>query len=350
MAISFKDTATRHQVFIERYGAGLGNRFHKEMAKTYKRIQQLLLDVNPETARAAQLRQLQLDAEQMLSTGYKKASTDLILELNDLANNEAKWAQSLILQGSSAVAPVLPSPQQIRAAYTTKKFEASPRSRVDLEQAINNLGSKQSARARTAISDGFLLGETNEQIAKRIAQEEIISRAQARTLARTATNHVANVSRTETYAGNRDIVQEYEWVATLDSRTTLVCASRDGKRYPVTGDNPRPPAHYNCRSTTVPLIDPKYDLGAKVKGERPQVGAKGAGTTSAKTTFGSWLNKQPASFQDEYFSKFTDGPEKAKLFRKGKLKIDKFVDANGAEYNLDQLKALNPIEFDNSGL
>lgn len=45
----------------------------------------------------------------------------------------------------------------------------------------------------------------------------------------------------------------YMWVSVLDSVTTQICRTRNGRVY-LRNEGPLPPAHYNCRSTTVPLI------------------------------------------------------------------------------------------------
>lgn len=185
----------------------------------------------------------------------------------------------------------------------------------------------------------------NDEIAKTIQEQTRLAKNQATALARTGTNYVSNKTRQEVYQNNRDIIEQYEWVATLDARTTAVCSSRDGVKYNFGENNPEPPAHYNCRSTTVPVVAEEFRSKPKKTPQRPAVGAKGAGTVSAKQTYGTWLRGQPAAFQDEYFSKFKNGAAKAKLFRKGGLKIDKFVDTNGAEYSLADLERLNPIEF-----
>ena len=183
------------------------------------------------------------------------------------------------------------------------------------------------------------------EISKRLTSLGKITSNQANTLARTMTNHTSQIARSQTAAANADVLDGVRWLSTLDDRTTLTCAGRDGTIYPVNSDYPQPPAHYNCRSTINLVVNPEFDLAAKVTGERPQVGADGSGTTSAKTTFGGWLKSQPASFQDEYFSKFPDGEARAKLFRSGGLKIDRFTDSQGAIYSLDKLRELNPIEF-----
>ena len=54
---------------------------------------------------------------------------------------------------------------------------------------------------------------------------------------------------------------------------------------------------------------------------------------NAKLTYGAWLKKQPQALQDEVL-----GVERAKLFRSGKVSIQRFTDDTGKVYTLEQLK------------
>ncbi len=49
-------------------------------------------------------------------------------------------------------------------------------------------------------------------------------------------------------------IEQYEWVSILDSRTSEICRARSGQRY-FYGNGPLPPAHPNCRSSIVPVVD-----------------------------------------------------------------------------------------------
>lgn len=70
----------------------------------------------------------------------------------------------------------------------------------------------------------------------------------------------------------------YDWISVLDGKTTRICIDRDGNRYQV-GKGPIPPAHVNCRSTTVPVH-------------------KDAAPTSA-INFGMWASNQPEEFVND---------------------------------------------------
>jgi hypothetical protein len=138
---------------------------------------------------------------------------------------------------------------------------------------------------------------------------------------------------------NSDVLEGYRFIATLDSRTTLICASNDQKVFPI-GAGPMPPLHWGCRSATIPAVSPEFDVGSKLHGERPAIGGKGVTQVSGRTTYGSWLKKQPTEFIDEAL-----GTERSRLFRSGKIKIEGFVDPTGRAYTLKQLESLNPMAF-----
>lgn len=61
-------------------------------------------------------------------------------------------------------------------------------------------------------------------------------------------------------------VEQYEIVATLDSHTSDICRSLDGKHFPMKDYQPgvtAPPFHVYCRSTTVPYFDEQFDIGER---------------------------------------------------------------------------------------
>lgn len=86
-------------------------------------------------------------------------------------------------------------------------------------------------------------------------------------LVRTEAAFIAEQATMSSYTRNN--VEEYEYLATLDLRTSLICQDLDGKVFKVkdavTGVN-YPPMHPHCRSTTVPVI--KWDEEDDGVGER----------------------------------------------------------------------------------
>jgi hypothetical protein len=163
------------------------------------------------------------------------------------------------------------------------------------------------------------------------------------TLVRTSINQVANAASQQVYEANQDITKKYKYVATLDARTSPICRALDGKEFPY-GKGPTPPQHFNCRSTTVPVIDYE-ELGFTP----PPPGRRASmdGQVPAEQTYGQWLEKQPRAVQAEVL-----GKEKVRYFELLSEKygpqnaIVKLVRDDGSELTLQQLQrrygAANP--------
>ncbi len=143
----------------------------------------------------------------------------------------------------------LPSQRRLRDIVRSQPFEGKT-----LRQWAKDVERADIARIDDQIKIGLTQGETLPAIARRVVgrvrlrgRDGVleISRRQAAGITRTATNAVANFSRREYHIENADLFNGEIYVATLDSRTTLICASLDGKKFPV-GEGPIPPVHFNA--------------------------------------------------------------------------------------------------------
>ena len=182
-----------------------------------------------------------------------------------------------------------------------------------IEKAFRGIASTQADLISREIRVGITEGESLAKISKRLRgrlqfgkNQERPAKAQAlaggngiklsnnqvRTIVRTTVNQVQTMASQEVYAANQDVTQRYEYVATLDSKTTALCGSLDGKTFKY-GEGPMPPQHFNCRSTTVPIIDDE-DLRKKFPDTRPS----SVGRVSQDESYPDWLNKNP-SMQSE---------------------------------------------------
>lgn len=107
------------------------------------------------------------------------------------------------------------------------------------------------------IPQGFAIGQGSRELGRRLARQMNTARYNGERLARTEVNHAANEA---TRASYKELgVERYEFLATLDTRTSEICAGLDGKVFRLAdaqaGTN-YPPMHPNCRSTTVPYFAP----------------------------------------------------------------------------------------------
>lgn len=207
------------------------------------------------------------------------------------------------------------------------------------------------ATVRQGIAEGQTTGEIVRALrgAKALNFKDGIlqvARNSAERIVRTGRNHISNVAYRETYAALD--VTEVVWTSTLDGRTSKVCASRDGERYKVAENHPSPPAHPNCRSVLLPSFDDDimgkrpYVRAFKPVGQIPkdQRPADMIGQVSAKTNYAKFFANQPAWFQKEWL-----GPTRYKLYKQGGYSIDRFVDPQGKEYTVADLRARDAQTF-----
>lgn len=124
------------------------------------------------------------------------------------------------------------------------------------------------ANLQLELTKGFLMGKSNKQVAESLAKTLNSNYYSAETLARTEMNNICNQAALRAYSSQN--VTEYEFLATLDMKTSEVCRSLDGKIFKVSeaarGVN-LPPLHPHCRSTTIPVIDGNKNLTRLAKGQ-----------------------------------------------------------------------------------
>lgn len=346
--MSLEDTLTRRQIFDLRFANGQSTEAEQALIRMYASVNERLLRDGTEF-RIDRLKQLRDDIAFILQNGFDELTQETLEMLQEFGEDEALFMFDAMSQDTNVVLSS-PAPAQVSQAIFQRGMDAKlGPEQITINEALNQFSSKKTQEIKNAISDGILQGSTTTEVANNIQDlAEHRHKAQVRSLTRTMINHASSQARQSVAAQNSELLKGEEWVATLDSRTSLICAGRDGRIYPV-GKGPQPPAHWNCRSLRVPVLKDEFNLSDSV-GKRPEIGADGRGQTSANTKFDGWLRKQPASFQDEYFSQFSDGAEKAALFRRGGLSIQDFRDETGKNYTLEQLRALNPIAFEKANI
>ncbi|MFP4212140.1 MAG: minor capsid protein [Alkalispirochaeta sp.] len=215
-----------------------------------------------------------------------------------------------------------PSPSLLHAVVFDRPF-----ANALFAQHIKNIEGRRLSLIEGAIRMGVAEGESIAQIVRRIRGTRAAgyadgileqSRREIASLVRTAVNHTVTTAREEMYDQNSDLIKGVQYVATLDSRTTLTCASLDGKVFPM-HEGPRPPQHWGCRSTTIPVTKSWRELGISLREAPDGTRASMNGQVAASTTFRTWLRKQPASVQRDVL-----GAKRYDLYREG-MEIDRFV-------------------------
>jgi SPP1 gp7 family putative phage head morphogenesis protein len=286
---------------------------------------------------------------EIVKSHYGPVISDLKKEVSSLAVYEAGFQVDVFKKVVPvAIDFITPSKEQLSAAVKSRPFNGRL-----LKEWYSGVEAGAFGRLRDAIRTGYTEGQTTEQVVRIIRgtrkqkyTDGILQQGRRAAVAavRTSLNHTANVARGTTYNENSDIIKGVQWVATLDGKTTRICASRDGKVYPV-DKGPRPPAHINCRSSTAPVLKSWKELGIKLPDAPEGTRASMSGQVPASTTYEEFLRKQPNSFQDEFL-----GQKAGILFRRGKLPLSKFVDKAGNDLTLDQLRVAESEAWAKAGL
>ena len=107
------------------------------------------------------------------------------------------------------------------------------------------------------LTAGIIRGDSIQKIARQLKKDLNVLYYQAERLVRTETNYAMNQGHLKGYADS-GVVEKYEFLAAIDSRTSKLCKNQNGKVYKlsdaVVGVN-FPPLHPHCRSTVIPILE-----------------------------------------------------------------------------------------------
>ena len=164
-------------------------------------------------------------------------------------------------------------------------FDLIPESRVKAILSTNWSGQMFSQRVwdnTNALADGLkhdmlvgiMAGKSEQHMTDDIMSRCGVGAFEARRLVRTETTCVANMA--ELYGYKELDIDEYEFSACLDSRTSDLCRELDGKvfkRNSAQAGVNLPPMHPFCRSTTLPVLPSEEDLDKELAEPGDEIGA-----------------------------------------------------------------------------
>lgn len=342
------DASTLHAVRLERLKNGIVRRMIAQLNRVdgdlVLELQKQLERMPASAGSVERIDQMLQSVIELNAEAFAAIRGALDGELKELAAYEVGFQQDLF----NKLLPVQVSfntvnPVQVYAAAMARPFQG-----VLLKEALSNVEADKAIKIRNAVRMGFIEGQTTQEIVRRIKGTRAlnyadglldISRRNATAVVRTAVAHTADYARRSVYDVNDDIIKGIEWVSTLDSRTSAICIERSGKVYPV-DKVPAVPAHWNCRSTTIPVLKSWRELGLDMDELPESTRASMDGQVPESTTYSEWLRKQPKAIQEEVL-----GVERAKLFRDYNVEITRFID-DGRYLTIEQLKKLDASLFE----
>lgn len=220
-------------------------------------------------------------------------------------------------------------------------FDLIPESRVKAILSTNWSGQMFSERVwdnTNALADGLkhdmlvgiMAGKSEQHMADDIMNRCGVGAFEARRLVRTETTCVANMA--ELYGYKELDIDEYEFSACLDSRTSDLCRELDGKVFKrnnaQAGVN-LPPMHPFCRSTTLPVLPSEEDLDKELAELGDEIGAD--------VDFDEW---------ERNLQQGEDGKWRYVAGSEGKVKADKPMRFAGNGVDKSKENGIINIEFD----
>jgi SPP1 gp7 family putative phage head morphogenesis protein len=328
------DASVRHQIYVNRFSASQV----KEMLPYLTRIRRNTA-AELEAGAINNMSKKRLTRLYNEITGINAAALatmgkKLKTNMKEFAAYEKNFSARMLTKGVK-VDWDIPTDKQVTSAIFSEPVLTLREKGLSVDDILDEFSDKKSKQLVQVIQEGVITGKSNANILQDMSYAVDTQMANGlNALVRTVTMHVSNVARQEIYRENADVIIGVEWVATLDSDTCIICGSMDREFFPSGSPIPDRP-HFNCRCTTIPIVDPKYSIIGSVEGlERPARGSDGPEQgISHNTTYSEWLKDQPAWFQDEAL-----GKGKGQIFRDGGLKITRFVDDDRQPLTLDDLK------------
>lgn len=392
-----QDLMIEHAVDLERVKAGLVDRVTTILEGTRRDILDQLRGIDPAgppqtTYRRTRLRKLLGQIDRTLGGAYGRMSEELLEGLQGVARAEHLVTVAAINDAVGFdISHVTLSPSRLESLAKGTIVRGLPTERhwkAQLEDVRRSF--------ERHLTLGIVEGQTTEEIARRVGLDKTIRKAigpsgaipsrdimraarrNATALTRTSVINVHNAARLETYQDNSDIIEEIQWLSTLDTRTTIECMTRDGKRYTLAGDPVGhsipflggPPVHWQCRSTTTPVLRSWDSISTlttaggtqksknavfrqrlrergwseeRIKKARQRLRASMDGGVPRKTTYSAWLRRMEKKLDGEALERFiqrTLGRTRWNLWRSGKIKFEQLIDQQGNPLSVDALERL----------
>ena len=385
---NYAQLLSQHAVQLQRVGTGLVNGpISDGLSEALKAAKAALEAGGDITSYVALSRAVSL-VESAVKSPTEAAWRDVTKELEQLADYEANWAAKLFTTPEAAM--VAPASSIVLSYVDKSLMTLAGGQRVDSGLWSDYVSSMEQSTAMAysgAVKAGYANGESISQIAARFKTiSEGLLRREAEALARTGVQHYAQAATEAMYQANKDVIKKMIYFATLDNRTTLLCAGRDGSEWDI--DDPRRPplpAHWGCRSRYIPETRgmtglegtrtatggndgeeaadefAKRESNLQKRRDNPNItgetsskvryrGRKDAkifdvSKVKATTEYESFFLDQPSWWQDSVF-----GPTRAKLVRSGGMKISQFNDMTGRQLTLKELRELDAEAFRRAGL
>lgn len=294
-----------HQIYLEKYKTGEANKIIKLLDDANKQIIKELKKTNEvyTKKRYEEIKKLLTNISKELKENINN-STDL----DGIIDYEIRKQKKLLGKAvdSLNIELTFPSLQQVK----TSALFAPVVEGMTYQSYLDNIQAGLFNQWDTAVRTGYLTNETTQKIVSNI-MGTVDNPGNIQTLrnsiyrnTRTVLQSFASETRNAVYKKNDKYFEGYQFFATLDRRTCVICAKLDGKVFKTLQDAPDLPIHYNCRCVLIPKIKGVEEIAPV----RPMKG----GTTKGSVKYPEWLAMQTEKVQREIL-----GKSRYELYKKG---------------------------------
>jgi SPP1 gp7 family putative phage head morphogenesis protein len=323
-----------HQIYLSRYSTYEARKLVKILDTANSFVKQRLLKAKSiETKKhyeriASEIRRIMNEAAESLNQ-------QLEFDFIDLADEEIQFVEKTMSKFTVKAEFDLPAPKKVWAAASFGPY-AGPDGKYTFQTYLNSLSDDLMRLWDINLRTGYLLGLPSRTILRNVLGsvkdqypgqiQKLRKSLEANT--RTALSFMANEARNAVYKANSSLFDGYKFLATLDSRTCVVCGTDDGRIFPTLEEAPKPPLHLRCRCILLPYIRGFEDI----EGARASMN----GEVSDKMTYKDWLAQQDPAVQEEILGKY-----RYEAYKNG-VSIDSFA-PDGRTLSLKELRAKEVI-------
>lgn len=241
----------KHALQIQRFATKLFNEgYYKTLLDAYKAVRLALLDLGDINAKAklnSAEKAVNEAIKNILMVGYLESSA----ELGEFAVYEAAFIAGLMSKATDYDFSV-PARERIISYVDSALMSLEAGGKVSTAtwaEFLDNQAQSVKQAYIGSIRASYLQGESVNQAVNRLrTQTNGLLKHQLEALVRTGAQHYANQAREAMYNDNANVIEYFVYTATLDNRTSTLCAGRDGNKYKKGEPRPTLPAHFNCLS------------------------------------------------------------------------------------------------------
>ena len=287
-------------------------------------------------------RDIRADVKPEVTRAMKEIHGTTANSLNDFSSASTSFhANNLEKSAGSFFKVIKPRGSEVALDIVGPNIQTSK----TIRSHFDSIGSAELQRIQSKINLGLAEGVSQKQILASVMDTTKLTESQVKSLVRTSITRTEALAVDKVMEQNKDIVYGYRYTAVLDARTSTTCSSLDGQVFPLDDVRYRPPLHWNCRSTLVPVLKSKEEI-AKVESNRIKkrkladiAASKLTGESPKTENYSTWLIRQPMNIMRQHLG----SEEAVALFQSGTLKVGEFFTAKGKGISIAALRKLDNL-------